>query len=110
MKKDYTQLVGYMTGQIMVNSHPLLIALYVESTGNCHTRVWEDKTSHSALAAAESIVRAHPMPSVTLFQSSAIPPWFFVQLNPDFTPNDLFEFSLPWSSVQTWFNIKAFAR
>lgn len=102
MQVEHGELVGYVVGSLVANSHPLVIALYRECKGSYHTRIHEYTESNDVWDALLDTM--DPLaPAVTgVWKNEWRVPWYYFRLMNGPFPGVLHLFNLPWTVLLAW--------
>jgi len=88
-------LVGVLIGSIVKGAGSLAYFLYTDDNKRCSISAIETRPELDAVEHCREIVGRLGKGMTTLWSTHFAPAWYFVQLDYDWTPNRLYDWSLP---------------
>lgn len=102
-KRTYAEPVGVLVGCIVHSSPPLMMWLHLCPNGTHTVRVYENqKLGIDAFGATLDLAGDLGPQVLKVWQNQTSPPWYFIQLDEDYTPEMLCLWSLPWAVYSAW--------
>lgn len=98
----YINLVGYLVGCLLPESHPLIISLYAQPDGRHSIRVSQETAITDPAKAATRLGFLMEPVLLKVWRNTSTPAWYYLQFDKGHGPDSLHLWDAPWSVYTDW--------